>query len=56
MANEFASTQNSGGLLKNVYDGGESLSEALKRKREALMATKGMLDLDKQSSESDRES
>lgn len=51
MANEFASTLNSPGLLKNAYDEGDSLSESLKRKREALMATKGMLDLDKQDSE-----
>ena len=48
MANEFASTENSGGLLKNSYEGADSLGESLKRKREALMAGKGMLDLDKQ--------
>lgn len=42
MANEFASTLNSPGLLKNEYDSGDTLGDALKRKREALLATKGM--------------
>lgn len=51
MANEFASTQNSAGLLKNAYGDDDTLSESLKKRREALMAGKGMLDLDKQDSE-----
>ena len=56
MANEFASTQNSGGLLKNSYEGSDSLGESLKKRRESLMASKGMLDLDKQPTEPNTES
>jgi hypothetical protein len=48
MANEFASTANSSGLLKNVYSDEEPLEISLKKRREALLAGKGMADLDKQ--------
>jgi hypothetical protein len=41
--NEFASTENSEGMLKTSYDTGRSpLEEALRRKRKKLAETKGM--------------
>lgn len=36
MPNEFASTESSGGLLKDSYPTSDSLSSALKRRRQKL--------------------
>jgi hypothetical protein len=49
--NDFATTQTSG-LLKTNYDqGADPLEISLKKRREALMVSKNMLDPDKQSVE-----